>query len=393
MLFFRLSIIWLFLLESTLQGGLLAAFPHKPRLTWRARRTRVHSTESYRAVHEHHLEERGWAWPGGFLPDREGLPLPLHHSNALPAPRLSGVPRNLIAIPEAFGYGREAAGGLAGRHIFVTSYADDGVGTLREACALSGPYYIHFQSNAILRLNSTIQCKSFKTVDGDGWTVQILGFGIDITGQESVVIKNIAFIRSKAEGIAIRNSRHIWVDHCVIQDAGKSAVLVEGMSRAITVSYCLMKENWEGLSLGGPNYFSGDKLMTVTVAFNVFVRSGSRTPLVRFGTCHLCNNVYDGAGRFSISALYGARLLVQNNYFTSNEQSQIGDGLADGSMTGDPAIIGWQGNLFDDGTPAHPPPLRANLAGSTLGIVTLTFACPRLPRHTIIRDAGPQRRS
>lgn len=68
----------------------------------------------------------------------------------------AGAALALPAFPGAEGYGADTIGGRGGRVIAVTSIADSGVGTLREALATPGPRIIVFRVAGIITLESPL---------------------------------------------------------------------------------------------------------------------------------------------------------------------------------------------------------------------------------------------
>lgn len=147
------------------------------------------------------------------------------------------------------GFGVETTGGLGGSFIEVTSDADSGPGSLREALESRNPAWIRFrvvdkisqalQLNVDIRLKSPIRISSHKTLDGRGAHVRIIDQGFRVLSSENIIIHNIQLgmlysDENKAridlahgtsekylgdDGITIAGdaTKKIWIDHCLIE--------------------------------------------------------------------------------------------------------------------------------------------------------------------------------
>jgi hypothetical protein len=126
------------------------------------------------------------------------------------------------AFPGAQGWGTHTPGGRAGKVLFVTSLADSGPGTLREALLTKGPRTILFRTSGIIRLNKQLwMCGpefSYVTVAGQSAP----GGGIALTGSDVIlnnglhdaVFRHVRF-RACNEGPTVHNQcKNIVFDHC-----------------------------------------------------------------------------------------------------------------------------------------------------------------------------------
>lgn len=127
------------------------------------------------------------------------------------------------AFPGAEGGGAYTAGGRGGKVIVVTSLADEGLGTLREACETGGARIIVFNVSGVIRLNSPINVRApyvtiaGQTAPGDGVCVTGGSFLIDT---HDVVIRHMRFRRGMQD-VAFRDDAvggnavgNIIIDHC-----------------------------------------------------------------------------------------------------------------------------------------------------------------------------------
>ncbi len=126
------------------------------------------------------------------------------------------------AFPGADGGGAYTAGGRGGKVLIVTSLADHGPGTLREACETGGARIIVFNVAGIIQLESPIILRApyvtiaGQTAPGDGVCVTGASFLIDT---HDVIIRHMRFRRG-ATDVAFRDDAiggnavgNIMVDH------------------------------------------------------------------------------------------------------------------------------------------------------------------------------------
>lgn len=129
----------------------------------------------------------------------------------------------LPAFPGAEGGGAYTAGGRGGKVLVVTSLADEGPGTFRQACETGGARTIVFNVSGVIRLNSPINLRApyvtiaGQTAPGDGVCVTGASFLIDT---HDVVIRHMRFRRG-AQDVAFRDDAlggnavgNIIIDHC-----------------------------------------------------------------------------------------------------------------------------------------------------------------------------------
>ncbi len=130
---------------------------------------------------------------------------------------------DIPAFPGAEGGGAYTPGGRGGKVIVVTSLADEGLGTFREACETGGARIIVFNVSGVIRLSSPIHLRApyvtiaGQTSPGDGVCLTGASFLIDT---HDVVIRHMRFRRG-AQDVAFRDDAiggnpvgNIMIDHC-----------------------------------------------------------------------------------------------------------------------------------------------------------------------------------
>lgn len=132
------------------------------------------------------------------------------------------VKSDILAFPGAEGGGAYTPGGRGGKIYVVTSLADSGPGTLREACEKGGARIIVFNVAGIIELKSPITLRApyvtilGQTAPGDGVCVTGASFLIDT---HDVIIRHMRFRRG-AQDVAFRDDAlggnavgNIIIDH------------------------------------------------------------------------------------------------------------------------------------------------------------------------------------
>ncbi len=129
---------------------------------------------------------------------------------------------SIPAFPGAEGGGMYTAGGRGGKVFVVTSLADRGEGTLREACEAGGARIVVFGVSGVIRLESPINIRApyitiaGQTAPADGICVTGASFLIDT---HDVIIRHMRFRRGQTD-VAFRDDAlggqavgNIMIDH------------------------------------------------------------------------------------------------------------------------------------------------------------------------------------
>lgn len=140
------------------------------------------------------------------------------------ASKPSDLPQAKIpAFPGAMGGGAFSFGGRGGKVIVVTSLADNGPGTLREACETGGARIVVFNISGIIRLKTPISVRApyitiaGQTAPGDGICVAGKTFSVDT---HDVIIRHMRFRRGSTEvgnrddALGGNTIGNIIYDHC-----------------------------------------------------------------------------------------------------------------------------------------------------------------------------------
>ena len=157
----------------------------------------------------------------------------------------------------------------------------------------------------------------------DGFVMDRIG--IFCVRASNIIIRNINFQQPKADNgadaVSMQNCDGVWVDHCTFTSLNQNKDYEDGscdithQSRNVTVSWCRFIKTQKSCLVGHSNSASADAAITATFHHNWFDGSSSRHPRVRFGRAHVYNNFFDGCTTYGVGSAYGAKVLVEYNYF------------------------------------------------------------------------------
>jgi pectate lyase len=232
------------------------------------------------------------------------------------------------------GHGRIATGGLGGDLYRVTSLANSGPGTLRDAVEnRSSPRTVVFDvAGTIVLEGDLVVRRPYLTIDGStapppGITIRqsAMTDNFIIAGTHDVVITHLRF-----HGVWERGGRHsqnaatflvdgdtrpdrvaqrIVLDHVTGRGAVDGGPDIWGEVRDVTVSWCLFFYNWHPTTVShNPAPFQVRQ--RISMHHNVYARNGERNPQLRADVRDLdyVNNVVYDWGYFGEGSGYGMRI-------------------------------------------------------------------------------------
>ncbi|XP_051130454.1 probable pectate lyase 12 [Andrographis paniculata] len=243
----------------------------------------------------------------------------------------------------AIGFGQYALGGKGGRYYVVTDSSDhDPVnprpGTLRYAVIQTEPLWIVFAANMLIQLSQELIFNSYKTLDGRGANVHIIGGGcITLQYINNVIIHNVHIhhcyqsgetnirsspthfgwrTKSDGDGISIFGSRDIWIDHCSLSHCKDGLIDAVMGSTGITISNNHFSHHNEVMLLGHSDDFLPDSGMQVTISFNHFGQKLiQRMPRCRRGYIHVVNNDFTRWEMYAIGGSGNPTINSQGNRY------------------------------------------------------------------------------
>ncbi|KAJ7975006.1 Pectate lyase [Quillaja saponaria] len=241
------------------------------------------------------------------------------------------------------GFGQDAMGGKGGQIYVVTDSSDSDMvnpvpGTLRYAVIQEEPLWIVFSADMTIKLKHELIFNSFKTVDGRGYNINIVGNGcITIQYVSNIIIHSVHVhhckpsgnvnIRSSpthvghrgisdGDGISIFGSRKIWIDHCALSYCADGLIDAIMGSTGITISNNYFSHHDEVMLLGHDDRYLPDSGMQVTIAFNHFgVALVQRMPRCRHGYIHVVNNDFTQWEMYAIGGSASPTINSQGNRY------------------------------------------------------------------------------
>jgi pectate lyase len=285
----------------------------------------------------------------------------------------------LTFLSQRLGFGRLASGGSNGCVYHVTTLADAGAGSLREAAERTDPLWIVFDVSGDIGLSSKILLGSNKTVDGRGAAITIRNFGITLgAGVFNVVIENLTFVGnmqgSDNDAIQLADSAHtVWIDHCSLSNYRDGLVDITHAATDVTVSWCLFSMHDLVMLIGRSASDVDDVNIRVTLHHNWWNQTGSYAPRLRFGKAHVLNNLIDQWRTAASAATMAGEIYSEGNVFVAKDDKvalaisagtdtvlgkakSIGDWLQNG------AIVQQSEPVFEPTTHYSYMPARADAA-------------------------------
>lgn len=197
-------------------------------------------------------------------------------------------PAAIPAFPGAEGFGAYAQGGRGGRVIHVTTLADSGPGSLREAVEASGPRIVVFDVSGTIKLAKSLYVEepfitiAGQTAPGDGICLRDATLGV---GTDHVVIR---YLRSRlgdegreGDAISIGAGRHIIVDHCSASwstDEALSSSTGEPRLSDLTVQWCFITEALNPKNHGFGSLIRGCQGARYSYHHNLYAHNRGRNP-------------------------------------------------------------------------------------------------------------------
>jgi len=208
-----------------------------------------------------------------------------------------------LAFPGAEGFAALVAGGRKGQVVHVTTLADSGAGSLRDA--VSGPSRIVvFDVSGVIKLGSVL------VVGGDNITLagqSAPGAGITIYGHETsfssrsnVIVRYLRFRQgmidtagSAQKTVNITDGQNMIFDHVSIQWGRWDNFGITGTSSTVTLQNSIVGEGVPPQNFG--SIIDGEQ--DITIAHNLWIDNNERNPKFKANGECINNVVYDwGSG-------------------------------------------------------------------------------------------------
>lgn len=233
-------------------------------------------------------------------------------------------------LEERVGFGGDVTGGAGGPVVRVTTLADSGAGSLREAVTRQGPAWIRFDVSGVIALESTLEVSSDKTIDGRGADVTLINRTLAVSNGAGNVIVLYMKIRNTGDNIDLirfyNGGTGMWVHHCDLSEGGDGAFdATEGVTN-VTISHTHIFDHDKAMLIGAGSDDGDGEGMRWTAHHNWYEDCVQRLPAIRMGRAHSFNNLFQwrSGTAFSVNIAPG-QMLVEHNIF--NPQTTVGHKL------------------------------------------------------------------
>lgn len=232
-------------------------------------------------------------------------------------------------IPGLFGFGVDTPAGRGGQILKVTSLANEGPGSLRDALAVSGPRIIVFEVGGVIDLDrkELVLSEPFVTVAGQ--TAPSPGITL-IRGTLSVVTHNVLIqhIRVRTgdagaargsgwepDGLCVggKDGHDVVIDHCSVSWAVDENLSISGprydgpeaTGRRVTLNHCIIAEGLNRSTHAKGPHSKGslihDYCRDIAVIGNLYAHNVQRNPYFKaFTTGVIVNNLIYNPGTAAI---------------------------------------------------------------------------------------------
>jgi pectate lyase len=216
--------------------------------------------------------------------------------------------------------GGTTTGGVAGATVTVNTLADLQSNAGDDAALI-------IRLDGMLTLSEQVKVKPNKTIIGVGATSGLLGGGFNLTDANNVILRNLIIAKVVGnDAVSVSRAQNIWIDHCDLSsDRNHGKDYYDGLvdithgSDYVTVSWTQFRDHFQTSIIGAadvdPDATEDMGHLNVTFEHNLFLRTYSHNPSIRFGHLHAFNNYYltiDGGAIFS---RMNAQVLAEGNYF------------------------------------------------------------------------------
>lgn len=270
-------------------------------------------------------------------------------------------------------------GGAEGPRVTVT----DAAGFIQHAES-TGRVVVVVTGN--ITLTRKVRIHPDKTITGLGAGSAIHGGGLQISGGNNIIIRNLS-ISDAEDAISIeKGAHHIWIDHCRFARCSDGLIDIKHGSDLITVSWNVFQDHHKACLLGHSDQESARQSdsgrLRVTYHHNYFNGSKTRHPRVRFANgVHLFNNYYRN-NEYGVAAVMDAGVLVEGNVFEDVPQPTLttyGD-------SPDPGRLMERNNLYI----RSGKPQTRGVVDESLITYPYVVADPATIAETVSRGAGPR---
>ncbi|MEZ4685044.1 MAG: hypothetical protein R3B47_02980 [Bacteroidia bacterium] len=242
------------------------------------------------------------SWSGEAASESDTFSFPISKNTILTA---NFYPDGTVQDPALCGYASVQddqgtpylmVGGQTGQEVTVAGFAE-----LRNYLQRPEPYIINIEG-FIDGNNNRINVASYKTIRGISDSAHLYGIELAISsGAHNIIIKDLRMSHSVAADVVgiSGKAHHVWIHNCeLFSDRDHDIDYYDGLldikneASFITVSWSVFRDHKKTMLLASNDESFADSVARLTLHHNLFMRNGSRLPLIRFGKAHVFNNYY-----------------------------------------------------------------------------------------------------
>lgn len=240
------------------------------------------------------------------------------------------------AFPGALGFGQSATGGRGGTVYHVTTLADSGTGSFRDAVS-HGNRIIVFDVGGTITLSSSVSCSSSLTIAGQtapGGGIAIIGHEVSFSARTNEIVRYLrirpgSMQNSGEDAINVGDGTNMVFDHCSLEFAGYNNIDAHGNngSDAITVQNSIIGDPmYNGTSdkqgFGAHTEHIGGNMAWY---YNLWVSEHNRQPLAKIDTIFVNNTEYNFQAGYTVASTSGFfNHDIINNYFITGPTDPTG---------------------------------------------------------------------
>ena len=287
------------------------------------------------------------------------------------------------------GFGAGTPGGSGGTAYEVTSLADTGPGTLRDAVSQSDRM-ITFTVGGTIALEATLRVSGHHiTIDGTtapppGITITAAHAGVanallDLKECHDIVVRNVRIM--DAPDTNYGDNLRIWddaynivIDHCSLRRGGDGALDISDGAHDVTVQWCIIAETVK-------NSLIRTGVYNLSLHHNLYVAGDERNPQLD-DACFvdMVNNVVcDWATNYGTRIRNGSTVNLVKNYYLAGDRSDESDAIV---ISEDAGAVYMDGNIVPPACPA------SGTTGTRLAAPAVTEMGPTEALVAVSSEAG-----
>jgi pectinesterase len=217
----------------------------------------------------------------------------------------------------AAGLNGGTSGGAAGRVVTATTLEE-----LKDYAGSSEPLTILIEKPLISDKQGSIALKSHKTIIGMTPDAALIGCGLSMNGAEDIVIRYLTLKDNTLIGdydgkandfdaLALRDTHHVWIDHCHLSRAGDGLLDMTYGSGHITISWTVLSFHNKVAAVTGRS----SEASPLTFDHCWFNNTVQRNAAVTACEAHATNCLFTGIRSYGMNAREGTLMLLENCVF------------------------------------------------------------------------------